>query len=105
MTWISSSQRREDVIQYVYQRYGRRNAAQVANVITYRRRSAVRDAAVPSDILRGNKTPGVKKAAVYSIPRATERDLDPCTRIRHWYKSGRASAACHSTWGFTPVAW
>ncbi|HUZ09333.1 MAG TPA: error-prone DNA polymerase [Acidimicrobiales bacterium] len=38
------SGRREEVIQYVYERYGRRHAAQVANVITYRPRSAVRDA-------------------------------------------------------------
>lgn len=38
------SARREEVIQYVYARYGRRHAAQVANVITYRSRSAVRDA-------------------------------------------------------------
>jgi error-prone DNA polymerase len=37
------SGRREEVIQYVYERYGRRHAAQVANVITYRPRSAVRD--------------------------------------------------------------
>ena len=36
---------REHVIQYVYQRYGRDYAAQVANVITYRGRSAVRDMA------------------------------------------------------------
>ena len=35
------SGRREEVIQYVYERYGRRHAAQVANVITYRPRSAV----------------------------------------------------------------
>ncbi len=39
------SGRREEVIQYVYDRYGRRHAAQVANVITYRPRSAVRDVA------------------------------------------------------------
>jgi error-prone DNA polymerase len=39
------SGRREEVIQYVYERYGRSHAAQVANVITYRARSAVRDAA------------------------------------------------------------
>jgi len=39
------SDRREEVIQYVYQRYGRERAAQVANVITYRSRSAVRDVA------------------------------------------------------------
>ncbi|MBB1243624.1 error-prone DNA polymerase [Streptomyces durbertensis] len=37
--------RREEVISYVYERYGREHAAQVANVITYRPRLAVRDAA------------------------------------------------------------
>ena len=37
--------RREEVIQHVYSRYGRDCAAQVANVISYRPRSAVRDAA------------------------------------------------------------
>ena len=37
--------RREEVIQYVYERFDRRHAAQVANVISYRPRSAVRDAA------------------------------------------------------------
>jgi len=39
------SGRREEAIQYVYARYGRHHAAQVANVITYRPRSAIRDAA------------------------------------------------------------
>jgi error-prone DNA polymerase len=39
------SDRREEVIQHVYERYGRRNAAQVANVITYRPKLAVRDMA------------------------------------------------------------
>ena len=39
------SGRREEVIQYVYSRYGRDRAAQVANVISYRPRSAVRDVA------------------------------------------------------------
>lgn len=39
------SDRREEVIQWVYDTYGRRNAAQVANVIAYRPRMAVRDAA------------------------------------------------------------
>ena len=36
--------RREEVIQYVYATYGRANAAQVANVISYRPRLALRDA-------------------------------------------------------------
>ena len=39
------SDRREEIIQYVYQKYGRRNAAQVANVISYRPKAAVRDMA------------------------------------------------------------
>ena len=39
------SGRREEAIAYVYERYGRHHAAQVANVITYRARSAVRDMA------------------------------------------------------------
>ncbi len=38
-------QRREEVIQYVYDKYGRERAAQVANVITYRPRSALREMA------------------------------------------------------------
>ncbi|MCX4242404.1 error-prone DNA polymerase [Paraliomyxa miuraensis] len=36
-------QRREEVIQWVYARYGRQHAAMVANVIRYRARSAIRD--------------------------------------------------------------
>ena len=39
------SERREEVIQYVFAKYGRRNAAQVANVIQYRPKFAVRDMA------------------------------------------------------------
>ncbi len=39
------SDRREEAIQYVYEKHGRRHAAQVANVITYRTKSAIRDAA------------------------------------------------------------
>ncbi len=36
-------ERREEVIQWVYRRYGRRRAAMVANIIRYRTKSAVRD--------------------------------------------------------------
>jgi error-prone DNA polymerase len=39
------SRRREEVIQYVYDRYGRTQAAQVATVIEYKAKSAVRDMA------------------------------------------------------------
>lgn len=36
-------QRREEVIQYIYQKYGRHRAALAASLITYRSRSALRD--------------------------------------------------------------
>ena len=36
-------QRREEVIQYVYERYGRDHAGMVCEVVSYRARSAVRD--------------------------------------------------------------
>jgi error-prone DNA polymerase len=40
---LPSGDRRERVIQYVYERYGRTGAAMTANVITYRGRSAARE--------------------------------------------------------------
>jgi error-prone DNA polymerase len=41
---LPSGDRREKVIQHVYEKYGARGAAMTANVITYRPRMAVRDA-------------------------------------------------------------
>ena len=40
---LPSGERRERVIQYVYQRYGRLGAGMTANVVTYRGRSAARE--------------------------------------------------------------
>jgi error-prone DNA polymerase len=40
-----AADRREEVIQYVYERYGEEHVAMVCNVVTYRARSAVRDVA------------------------------------------------------------
>jgi error-prone DNA polymerase len=52
---LPSGDRRERVIQYVYQRYGQRGAAMTANVITYRGRSAAREVGkvlgFPEDVL------------------------------------------------------
>jgi error-prone DNA polymerase len=42
---LPSGERREEVIQYVYRRYGPHGAAMTANVITYRDRSAAREVA------------------------------------------------------------
>ena len=48
--------RREEVIQYVYDTFGRDRAAQVANVITYRPRSAIRDVARALEYPAGTAT-------------------------------------------------
>ncbi|MGL5867305.1 MAG: error-prone DNA polymerase [Dermatophilaceae bacterium] len=57
------SDRREEVIQWVYETYGRRNAAQVANVIAYRPKSAVRDAAKALGYSPGQQDAWSKQAA------------------------------------------
>ena len=58
------SDRREEAIQYVYGKYGRDYSAQVANVITYRRKSAVRDTARASlrDRAAGRMEPDARQA-------------------------------------------
>ncbi|MGH8875726.1 MAG: error-prone DNA polymerase [Stackebrandtia sp.] len=65
------ARRREEVIQYVYNRYGRRYAAQVANVITYRRRSAIRDVAAAFGY-----SPGQVDAWISASPRRGGPSLD-----------------------------
>ena len=72
------SGRREEVIQYVYARYGRRHAAQVANVITYRPRSAIRD---------------IGKALGHSV----EQVEDWASTIDHGQRGGQAAAISSTT--------
>src|SRR5918997_21879 len=60
------SDRREEVIQEVYRRYGRRNAAQVANVISYRPRSAVRDMAKALGYFTGQQDAWSKQIDTYA---------------------------------------
>ena len=69
---------REQVIQYVYARYGRDYAAQVANVITYRTRSAVRDMARALGFSQGQQDAWSK------CPEdAPELVLDLAAQIKH----------------------
>ena len=44
-----AADRREEVIQYIYERYGEAHVGMVCNVVTYRARSALRDAAKALD--------------------------------------------------------
>jgi len=61
-------ERREEVIQYIYQKYGRERAALAATLICYRGRSAIRD---------------VAKVFGYSEDRASN-----LAQMLHWWSSG-----------------
>ena len=75
-------ERREEVIQYIYGRYGRARAAIAATVIHYRPRSAIRDvgkalgldAATIETLAAQSWNPG---DALWSDPRLREAGLDP----------------------------
>lgn len=74
------SDRREEVIQWVYAQYGRHNAAQVANVISYRPKSAVRDMAKALGYSQGQQDAWSKQIDRWSsLPRdeATEDIPEP----------------------------
>ncbi len=66
---------REQVIQYVYRRYGRDYAAQVANVITYRGRSAIRDMARALGFSQGQQDAWSKQVSRWTAVSGSD-DLD-----------------------------
>ena len=113
--------RREEVIQYCYRRYGRERAAMVANVITYRAKSVLRDVA---------KTFGFTQAQVDGLSRyvdtrdpaklsleaplpqgmTAEMIYDICWRLdgfpRHLgIHSGGLVIADRPLWQVVPVEW
>ncbi len=70
------SDRREEVIQEVYRRYGRHNAAQVANVISYRPKSAIRDMAKALGYSTGQQDAWSKQIDTYGgIPADSDHDM------------------------------
>ncbi|MGQ0830093.1 MAG: error-prone DNA polymerase [Microthrixaceae bacterium] len=74
------SGRREEAIQYVYAKHGRRHAAQVANVITYRAKSSIRDVAKALGYAPGQQDAWSKQADAWGGVAVTaaqqERDKD-----------------------------
>ncbi|WP_067871785.1 error-prone DNA polymerase [Nocardia vermiculata] len=74
------SDRREEAIQHVYNKYGREYAAQVANVITYRGKSAVRDAARALGFSPGRQDAFSKQVSRWSGV-ATETHTDIPERV------------------------
>ncbi|MFD1812817.1 error-prone DNA polymerase [Rhodococcus gannanensis] len=72
------SDRREEAIQYVYNRYGREYAAQVANVITYRGKMAVRDMARALGYSQGQQDAWSKQVSRWSgVKHETGTDIPP----------------------------
>ncbi|AHI01441.1 error-prone DNA polymerase [Kutzneria albida] len=70
------SDRREEAIQHVYRRYGRECAAQVANVITYRAKYAVRDVARALGYSAGQQDAWSKQIDRWGPVRSTMGDND-----------------------------
>ena len=77
------SGRREEVIQYVFQRYGRHHTAQVANVITYRARSAVRDMARALGYAPGQQDAWAKQIDMWRTIQTDAADTGPDGRPDH----------------------
>ncbi|HET8994443.1 MAG TPA: error-prone DNA polymerase [Rhodococcus sp. (in: high G+C Gram-positive bacteria)] len=81
------SDRREEAIQHVYEKYGRTHAAQVANVITYRGKSAVRDMARALGYAQGQQDAWSKQVSRWGgvgpgSETATATDIpDPVLRL------------------------
>ncbi|MEO8460887.1 MAG: PHP domain-containing protein, partial [Dokdonella sp.] len=79
-------ERREEVIQYVFNKYGRERAALAASVIRYRRKSAVRDIARVLD-LADDQIDQLNRAYALAHDEATlgvalrERGFDPASRV------------------------
>ncbi|MEX1207103.1 MAG: error-prone DNA polymerase [Acidimicrobiia bacterium] len=115
------AERREEVIQYCYQRYGRERAAMVANVITYRARSVLQDVgkafgltqAQVNGLTKYLDTMDPGKIDTYlDLPEGATTDfiLDVCRRLdgfpRHLgIHSGGMVIADRPLWEAVPLEW
>ena len=115
------AERREEVIQYCYQRYGRERAAMVANVITYRARSVLQDVGKAFGLTQSQVTALTKyldtrnpKAlrGQIELPAGLTAELiyDVCARLdgfpRHLgIHSGGMVVARRPLWEVVPLEW
>ncbi|WP_411887468.1 error-prone DNA polymerase [Hydrocarboniphaga effusa] len=85
-------ERREEIIQYVFKKYGRHRCALAATVISYRTRSALRDVGralgmEPEDIDRVSKALAWWDKKEELANRLVEQGFDPeATRLQHWLR-------------------
>ena len=101
--------RREEVIQYVYRQYGRDRAAQVANVISYRPRLALRDAGRALGFTPAESDAWVRQVGPGPLtgrPCRAMPTITTPTRFRsRWPNWPRRCSGCHGTWVSTRAAW
>jgi error-prone DNA polymerase len=115
------AERREEVIQYCYRRYGRERAAMVANVITYRARSVLQDVGKAFGLTQAQvngltkyldtRSPKALKEVV-ELPEGLTADhiYDVCHRLdgfpRHLgIHSGGMVISKRPLWQTTPMEW
>ena len=115
------AERREEVIQYCYRRYGRERAAMVSNVITYRARSVLQDVGKAFGLTQAQVN-GLTKYLDSRSPQAipevvdlpagltTELIYDVCQRLdgfpRHLgIHSGGMVVARRPLWEVVPMEW
>ncbi len=115
------AERREEVIQYCYRRYGRERAAMVANVITYRARSVLQDVGKAFGLTQAQVN-GLTKYVDTRDPKAlrdvvelpsgltAEHIYDVCHRLdgfpRHLgIHSGGMVVARRPLWETVPMEW
>ncbi len=94
--------RREEVIQYVYRQYGRDRAAQVANVISYRPRMALRDAGRALGFTSAESDAWVRQIGP-GRPRTPKRCRP--ARPTRWRSWPRGCSGCRVTSASTRAAW
>jgi error-prone DNA polymerase len=114
--------RREEVIQYCYRKYGRERAAMVANVITYRARSVLRDVAKTFGFTQAQvdglsrfvdtRDPAQLRAMDAPLPEGMTAEMiyDICWRLdgypRHLgIHSGGMVIADRPLWQVVPLEW
>lgn len=85
-------ERREEVLQYIYEKYGRDRAGMTATVITYRPKSAIRDVGKALGLSLDRVDTLAKSASHLLDPKEFERcfndaGLDPKSRLCQQYRS------------------
>ncbi|MBA2336615.1 MAG: error-prone DNA polymerase [Acidimicrobiia bacterium] len=115
------AERREEVIQYCYRRYGRERAAMVCNVITYRARSVLQDVGKAFGLtaaqvialtkyLDTRSPQGIAEHLDLPAGLTTELIVDACVRLdgfpRHLgIHSGGMVVAQRPLWEVVPMEW